>query len=175
MNICEVCHKNEASGAWKFLGDDYSEQYLLPEGKHDETTIFVCSECLNIFDAGHQLSFTHNGIEYSAKNRSIYFSDPSYYDFGVMKNDDIGMPAHVMMRTMPNGGNIVSGFLAGTQECALFLAAPELLEACEEMLTAFGDYQEHFSMQKNMALAGARLALKEYRTLCEKYEEEHEL
>ncbi|SRR6266700_5307717 len=177
---CQICHDEQAEWAWQPWGpNETSDSYALL-GSHYRgfPIIKVGSVCKNAFQSGDfEVGFEYKGHRFVGKNHEVKETDVRLWLGESHHTSDLQptIPLRALMRDTPQKGIDIAAlvFEDNSDLISIFVAAPQLMEACEEVDGLRDKIEFHLEAAQArgyvaddtlkavlMALAKVRLALK---------------
>jgi len=176
---CQICKDEEASWAFQPFGPDEKPTFtLLGSHYHGFQIIKVGSICKNAFQSGDfPIEFEYKGYHYVGENHEVREVHVRLWLGESHRTSELNAdtPVRAIMRHTPQKGIDIAAlvFEDNSDLISTFVAAPQLMEACEEVdrlrekiefhleaAQARGYVAEDTLKAVLMALAKVRLALK---------------
>ncbi len=158
---CQICQREQAVWAWQPLGPSETpdDSYALI-GSHARgfPVIKVGDTCKYAFQTGDfPVYFTYKGFRYLGQHHAVREVKPSLWDGGTSDLNGQGS-ATIIMKDTPGGSELVA-LVADSAFVASFIAVPDLIEACGQVVQAFPN-DDTLTRSQSLAVARARVALK---------------
>ena len=182
MVKCQAYHEEQkppaAEWAWQPFGPDESPDCFTALGSHYRgfPVIKVCGICKSAFQSGDfVVKFSYQGFHYLAKDHKITEVHVSLWDGGTASFESCRGSGTMIMKDDLSESELIA-LVANPAYVPAFLAAPRLIEACEELDALYDKIQFYLErgleagrMDKGyydkimLALAGIRVTLKSAR------------
>lgn len=161
---CQCCKEQEAEWAWQPFGPgETANEYALP-GSHTRgfPVVKVCDSCKRAFQTGDfPVRFEYKGFKYVAKDHNVSEVDPHLWDGGKSTFASARGDGVMIMKDAPGDSELVA-IVCDDQPAFvhLFIAAPDLMAACEQVATAFEHTAEYrLDSAQHLAIASVHAAL----------------
>jgi hypothetical protein len=157
---CQMCKEEQAVWAWQPLGPSETPDNYGLIGSHARgfPVIKVCSSCKSAFQTGDfPIHFEYKGFRYIGQHHEVRQVKPSFWDGGTTSLNLSGSATMIMQDT-PGGSELVA-LVTNPSFVTSFVAVPDLIEVCEQIVQAFPD-DDTLIRSQSLAVARARVALK---------------
>ena len=172
---CHTCHQEEAHWAWQPFGPDETPDSFQLLGSHYRgfPVVKVCSTCKSAFQTGDfVVRFTYKGYRFLAKDHQVQYEEVSLWNGGTTTSASLGnQPVTMLMQETIAEPKLIA-LVLDPAFAPLFIAAPGLIHACEEMLALRDKLERYLHLgyvEKAdrdtllLAFAGVAVALREAR------------
>lgn len=134
---CHACHQEEAQWAWQPFGPDTTPDSFPLLGSHyrDFPVVKVCSTCKSAFQTGDfVVRFTYKGHRFIARDHTVQYEKTSLWDGGTSTLASLSDQSATLLMQDTIGDPELVALVLDSAFVPMFIAAPGLIHACEEML-----------------------------------------